>query len=366
MKAKVYTDTLQVMMKRGGPYAGADIPEFYDLMETLFSPEEAEINNVLSRNPLPAGEVARQTGRKEEEVGRVLEGMVDKGLCLCLTTEGSTRYQGVPFMPGIFEYQFMGGKTGEREKKVARLIHAYKAAYNEAKGDPKIAFPLTRVIPVDRKISVRNAVHTYDQVASYIEKYDPICVGSCYCRHAATLRGEDVHGMPIEVCMWFGRAGEFAADRLGGRRVSKQEALNLLNAAEEAGLVHMSRNTTEEIEFLCNCDRWHCEVVKGVLKQPKPGLVFNSGFQPRFDPETCTACEACLARCPSGALRMGQDQVPVVDLDRCFGCAACATGCEQEAIAMEAKPGFPEPPKTLKDLIVALKAVAASGKESRA
>ena len=208
-------------------------------------------------------------------------------------------------MPGIFEYQFMGGKAGEREKRIARLIHAYKAAYNAAKGDAKITFPLTRVIPVDRKIPVKNAVHTYDQVASYIGKYDSISVGSCYCRHAARLRGEDVHDMPVEVCMWFGKAGEFAADRLGGRRVSKQEAMGILAAAEEAGLVHMSRNTTDEIEFLCNCDRWHCEVVKGVLKQPKPGLVFNSGFQPHFDPERCIACETCIGRCPSGALRMG-------------------------------------------------------------
>lgn len=360
MKAKVYKDMLEVMMKRGGPYAGADIPEFYELVEALFSPEEAAINNALSRNPVLAADIAQQTGRKEDEVTGLLEGMVDKGLCSSFTADGKTYYQGVPFMPGIFEYLFMGGKAGEREKKVARLIHAYKAAYNAAKGDAKIAFPVTRVIPVDRKIRVKNAVHTYDQVASYIGKYDPICVGSCYCRHAARLRGEDVHDMPVEVCMWFGKAGEFAADRLGGRRVSKKEAMEILATAEEAGLIHMSRNTTEEVEFLCNCDRWHCEVVKGVLKQPKPGLIFNSGFQPHFEPESCIACETCIGRCPSGALQMGQDQVPVVDLDRCFGCAVCATGCEQEAIAMEVKPGFPEPPKTMKELIAALKATRAA------
>ncbi|MEW6666871.1 MAG: 4Fe-4S binding protein [Thermodesulfobacteriota bacterium] len=360
MKAKVYEDMLHVMIKRGGPYAGADIPEFYQLMEALFSPEEAEINNILSRNPIHAADVAKQIGKRDEEVTGLLEGMVDRGLCACFTKDGKTYYQGVPFMPGIFEYQFIGGGAGEREKSVARLIHAYKAAYNTAKGDARITFPVTRVIPVDRKIPVKNAVHTYDQVASYIEKYDPICVGSCYCRHAARLRGEDVHDLPVEVCMWFGKFGEFAADRLGGRRVSKQEAMGILAAAEEAGLVHMSRNTTDEIEFMCNCDRWHCDVVKGVLKQPKPGLVFNSGFQPHFDPEKCIACETCIGRCPSGALTLGPDQVPAVNLDRCFGCAVCATGCEQDAIAMEAKPGFPEPPKSVKDLITALKASSAA------
>jgi len=262
-------------------------------------------------------------------------------------------------MFGIFEFQFMGGNATERARKIARLIHAYKKAYNAAKAEQRSSFPLTRVISVDSKISVRNAVHTYDQVATYIDKYDPVCVGACYCRHEAKLRGEDIHGMPIETCMWFGKRGEFAVERLGGRKVSREEAMRILDKAEEAGLVHMSRNTTEEIEFLCNCDRWHCDVVKGVLKQPKPGLVFNSGFKPQFDRERCNACEICLDRCPAAALKMGEEDVPVANMDRCFGCAVCATGCAQEAVVMEPKPGFPEPPKTAKDLVTAIKASAA-------
>lgn len=356
MEAQVYKQMLEVMTKRGGPYAGMDIPEFYRLVEELFSPEEAEINNALTRKPATAEAVAGQAGRDVAEVESLLEGMADKGLCGTSVLDGRRVYQGVAFMPGIFEFQFMGGGAGEREKRLSRLIHAYKEAYNAARGEVGIAFPTTRVIPVNRKIHARNAIHMYDQVATYIDQYDTICVGSCYCRHAAQLRGEDIHGMPVEVCMWFGRLGEYAIERLGGRKVSKEEARRILDVTEEAGLVHMSRNTTEEIEFLCNCDRWHCEVVKTVLKQPKPGLVFNSGFRPQFDRERCIACEICIDRCPPQALEMGEEDVPVVDLDRCFGCAVCATGCEQEAIVMDAKPGFPAPPKTVKDLVSALKA----------
>jgi len=359
MPSQVYKDMLAVMTKRGGPYTGLDIPEVYTLVQELFTPEEAELNNALARNPVTAAEIAKEKGKDEAEVTALLEGMANKGLCVSFRSEGKTCYEGASFMPGIFEFQFMGGRATEREKKIARLLHAYKEAYTAVKGEPKTSFPLTRVISVDRKISVQNAVHTYDQVATYIRKYDPLCVGTCYCRHAAKLRGEEVHGMPMEVCMWFGKRGEYAAERLGGRKVSKEEAMKILDKAEEAGLVHMSRNTTEEIDFLCNCDRWHCTVIQGVLKQPKPGLIFNSGFEPRFDPERCNACEACVDRCPSGALKMGDKALPVVNLDRCFGCAMCAAGCEPEAIAMVPKPGFPEPPKTIGDLVAALKAGAA-------
>ena len=358
MKSQVYKQMLEVMIKRGGPYAGMDIPEFYDLVEALFSPEEAEVNNALSRNPVTAADLASQTGRNQEQLAASMEKMADKGLCCTMLLEGKRHYQGVPFMPGLFEYQFMGGGVTERHQKIARLISSYKEAYNAAKGHQQTTFPLTRVIPVDKKIGVKNAIHTYDQVMTYIDKYDPICVGSCYCRHSAKLKGEDIHEMPTEVCMWFGKTGEFAIEKLGGRKVSKEEARKILDATEEVGLVHMSRNTTQDIEFMCNCDRWHCEVVKSVLRHPRPGLVFNSGFQPHFDPERCVACETCIDRCPPSALRMGENDLPVVDLNRCFGCAVCATGCQQEAIVMETKPNFPEPPKTIKELITALKASA--------
>ena len=359
MVSQVYKDMLNIMTKRGGSYAGMDIPGFYALVQELFTPEEAELNNALPRNPVTAAEIAREKGKGEAEVTAVLEGMANKGLCVAFRAEGKTHYQAAPFMPGIFEFQFMGGRATEREKKIAALLHAYKQAYKAVKGEQRISFPMTRVISVDRKIAVKNVVHTYDQVATYINKYDPVCVGTCFCRHEAKLRGEDLHGMPLETRMWFGERAEYAAERLGGRKVSKAEAMKVLDKAEESGLVHMSRNTTDEIDFLCNCDRWHCGVIQSVLKQPKPGLVFNSGFKPRFDAKKCTACEICLDRCPAAALKMGEEDVPVVNLDRCFGCATCAAGCEQEAIVMEPKPGFPEPPKTMKDLVTALKASAA-------
>ena len=125
-------------------------------------------------------------------------------------------------MPGIFEYQFLPGRSSEREKKIAELIHRYKAAYKAAKPPAPITYPVTRVIPVDRKISAGNTIHTYDQVQTYIDRYDTICVGTCFCRQAAFLKDESTHDMPMEVCFWFGKAGEFAVERPGGRRLTRQ------------------------------------------------------------------------------------------------------------------------------------------------
>jgi Pyruvate/2-oxoacid:ferredoxin oxidoreductase delta subunit len=107
----------------------------------------------------------------------------------------------------------------------------------------------------------------------------------------------------------------------------------------------MTHNVTDGVYYLCNCDKWHCFAVQIALKQPKPSAVFNSGFEPRFDPDSCTESEICIDRCPAEALTMGEDAVPQVNLDRCFGCAVCATGCPDEGVSMVAKAGAEAPPK---------------------
>ena len=227
MPAQVYRDLLNVMQARRGPYAGMDIPEFYDLVEFLFTPEEAAINNALPPKPAAADHIARTIGRNEAGMARALDEMADKGLCATFVSNGVRVYRGVPFVPGIFEYQFMSGRATPRERRIAELIHAYQEAFNTAAGETRIKFPTARVIPVDRTIQAGNTIHTYDQVATYIDKYDTIGVGACYCRHTASLRGQDTHGMPVDVCMWFGKGAEYAIERLGGRRLSKDEAIRM-------------------------------------------------------------------------------------------------------------------------------------------
>jgi len=346
------------MQERGGGYAGMDIPEFYAMAEMLFTPEQAAVNNAMPRKPSSAKDIAALMGKDEKEVEDVLESMANSGLCAATTREGQTYYAGAIFMPGILEWQFMRGTATERDKRVAKAIDEYKKAHDAIRppSEQKASFPGMRVITVDKMIEDENTVHTYHQVKTYIDRNDDIAVGTCYCRHKAALLGEDTHDMPNQVCMSFGPGSRFMTERLGARQVSKAEAMKILDGTEEAGLIHMARNVTDNITFMCNCDRWHCVAVGNQLQQPKPGEFFNSGFEPKFDAEACSACETCIDRCPASALEMSDDDLPAVDLDRCFGCAACATGCPSEAIRMVNKPNFPEPPKNDAEWAEAFKA----------
>jgi Pyruvate/2-oxoacid:ferredoxin oxidoreductase delta subunit len=356
MSEKVYQDMCQILAKRGGMYPGMDIPEFYPLVEELFTPEEAVVYNAIPKGYSPAEPIAKELGKDVQEVSLILENMAFKGLCTAGSMGGMTFYGAPPFVPGIFEFQFMRGTSTDRDKRIAKLIHDYKAAVDAGRPVTKVTYPTTRVIPVDRKIQAENTVHTYHQVASYIEKYQPLAVSTCFCRHQAKLIDEKDHcGKPDEVCMQFGMGAQFVIERNIGRQISKEEALEILKKAEEAGLVHASLNR-QELDFLCNCCSCHCMILKTAFKQPKPGAILNSGFKPEHDQERCTACGTCIDRCPTTALVMGTENIPEVDLDRCIGCGVCATGCDFEAIALVERTGILPPPLDQRALQEAIKA----------
>jgi len=361
MATAIYKKLCENLAQRGGRYPGLDIPEFYALAEELFTQEEAEIYCAIPRGFNPAGAIAELAGKPEKEVTAIIEKMADKGLCTAGTFDNITFYGAPLLVPGIFEFQFMRGTSTEKDKILAKCIHEYKDAVDKTKGQPKVTFPTTRVIPVDKKIEAGNTIHTYDQVAEYIAKYDPISVSTCFCRHEAKLIDpNDDCGKPDEVCMQFGVGAQFLIDRNMGRQVSKDEALRVLQLAEDAGLVHAAINR-QEIDFLCNCCKCHCMILQTALAQPKPGLTLNSGFQPIWKEDLCTSCENCMENCPTEALTMGEQDLPVVNLDLCIGCGVCASGCPEDAIALKTREDIEPPPVDRKALREAIKATGAQG-----
>ena len=201
MAEDVYQKLCETMAKRGGLYPGMDIPEFYELVQELFTPEEAAVCNAQPRGFSPASAVAAEMGKSEEEVAPILEAMADKGLCMAGKKGEITAYGCPPFVPGMFEFQFMRGTKTDRDRRIARVIHNYKEAVQAAGAgmSPITSPPSARIIPVDRKVEAENTVQTYEQVLAYIEEADPISVATCYCRHEALLLDEkDVCGMPME------------------------------------------------------------------------------------------------------------------------------------------------------------------------
>ncbi|MEJ5378320.1 MAG: 4Fe-4S binding protein [bacterium] len=354
MDEQAYKQLCEAMAQRGGAYPGMDIPEFYALAREMFTQEEARVCAAMPRRPSTASQIAECVGMQEQKVAQLLEAMADKGLCTTVTgAQGEMLYAAIPFVPGIFEFQFMRGTATPRDQRLARLIRDYKKAVDSRRGGAqRINFPLNRVIPVERTIQAGARLHTYEQVSAYIEKYEPISVSTCFCRHEARLiEGSDC-GKPNQVCMQFGGGARYVIERKMGKEISKEEAKAVLKKAEEAGLVHASMNT-QEIDFICNCCPCHCMILKTALAQPSPGMALHSGFQPRFDPDRCVGCATCVERCPAQALTM-VEELPRLSESRCFGCGVCASGCVSEAIQLVERPQVQPPPLDRKALKQAL------------
>jgi hypothetical protein len=55
-----------------------DIPEFYETVEEMFTPEEAEVNNAFPREPITAKDLAVWMNRDEAEIEKILESMANK------------------------------------------------------------------------------------------------------------------------------------------------------------------------------------------------------------------------------------------------------------------------------------------------
>lgn len=55
-------------------------------------------------------------------------------------------------------------------------------------------------------------------------------------------------------------------------------------------------------------------------------------IRPAIDAGTCTKCSTCVNSCPTGALRLGGDKIPIFDYDLCISCWCCHELCPSKAI----------------------------------
>ena len=73
MTTDSYQKLCETLAQRRGRYPGVDIPEFYALMQVLFTAEEAEAYCAIPCGRHPASTIAEAMGRPEDEVITLLE-----------------------------------------------------------------------------------------------------------------------------------------------------------------------------------------------------------------------------------------------------------------------------------------------------
>jgi electron transport complex protein RnfB len=330
---------------------------FDEIIRFLFTPEEAEIAVHMSFSPKPVEDIASAASIPMDEAEYLLESMADKAVIFSREKSGKQFYGLLPTVPGLFEFPLMRGKGTPLHERLGKLWTKYRKDGLGASfaGNPT---PLARVVPVERAIDATIHIHPYEEVSKLIEKADTIALARCACRVSVGA----CHS-PKEVCFFFDAPARFLVERRYAREINREEALRVLDIAEEAGLVHTSSNSADRATFICNCCPCCCIILTCRTRLDLPHGFATSGFQPQVDGNACTGCGICAdERCPMQALEI-KSNTAVVDLEKCIGCGLCVSACPANAMILVRRSEQPDTPATLQEM--GMKVLKEKGKLER-
>jgi len=304
------------------------------ILRRLFSPEEAETAVLLSPMPEEVEQISARAGRDPGELAEKLEAMSRKGLVFRSRREGRTLYNTAPFMIGLYEYSV----ENLDEELAALYKEYYETAYLEEMGASGV--PGFRVFPIGESVEADITLYPFQDLVARVKEARVISVADCICRKEAKLTGGGCE-YPMETCLSFGVAAEYYIENGIGREISTEEAIEILEEADRAGLVHAGVNT-RHLSNICNCCPCCCASMKGITRRGMDKHLFmNALFEAVVDTDACTACGDCEERCPVGAIAVAD--VAQVDREKCLGCGLCAGSCPGEAITMSLREDREEP-----------------------
>jgi NAD-dependent dihydropyrimidine dehydrogenase PreA subunit len=320
------------------------------ILKHLFTPEEAEIALQLSMIPQTVESIykrIKKSGMSIEQLQKKLDHMVYKG-SIRGGKEGDKKvYGNLQLAVGMYEHQ-VDRLTRDFAEDV---VQYFDAEFGDEMGKTKI--PQLRTIPVEKSIPIpeKYQVSNYDNVRYLIESArGQIAVANCVCRQVKDLVGESCRTTDLrETCLITSqRSADYYVDAGIGRYITKEEALQILERAQEAGLV-LQPNNAEHAAAICCCCGDCCGLLTGMKRFPRPADYYASNFYSEVDADLCTGCQACVDICQLDAAVMN-DGVAFINPDRCIGCGNCVVVCELNAIQLKKKDAEHVPPKKISDL----------------
>jgi H+/Na+-translocating ferredoxin:NAD+ oxidoreductase subunit B len=307
------------------------------ILKRLFTPEEAELARHLRPKVEPAAVIAKRAGMSEQEMAPLLKDMARKGLIFSIETrDRPPAYMASQFVVGIWEYH-----VNDLDEGFVRDMEEYMPVLAREAFDQ---VPQLRTIPVGKSISAGIRVLPYEKAEEMVRKQKKFLVAPCICRKEHQLKGAGCDKL-MDACLVFGWGADYYERNGLGRVITLEETLDILQKADEDGLVLQPSNAREIVNICCCCGDC-CQVLINLKKHPIPAALASASFVASVDPEVCIACETCLERCQMEALSMEEDHA-MVNRDRCIGCGLCVSTCPSGALSLERKPekAQPEIPK---------------------
>ncbi|MBQ1407115.1 MAG: FAD-dependent oxidoreductase, partial [Eubacterium sp.] len=164
------------------------------------------------------------------------------------------------------------------------------------------------VIPVEKAIPAESESLPIEHLSHWLKKYEgQIGVGICSCRKQQRIRGEGSGDIEQYWCIGVGDFADYCRETGMGHDITYEEALDILEKAEERGYVHQITNIDGENKIfgLCNCAVGVCNALRTSQLFNTPNMS-RSAYVSEVDATKCVACGKCVEVCPAGAVRLGQ------------------------------------------------------------
>ena len=294
------------------------------LLAKLFTPDEAELASHLRLSLETAACVAERTRKDPHEVSSSLKGLARRGLITCKKTNDGLGFGLMPFVVGFYENQMVS-----MDKELAQLFEDY---YKKVGGRMLAIEPqVHRIVPVNETIKNDMEIRPYESAASILDRAQSWGVVDCICRKQKALIGDPCQH-PIDICMVLSSTPGAFDNASDVRTLTKEGALETLQRAAKAGLVHSVNNSQRDVWYICNCCTCSCGVLRGIKEMGLANVVARSAFVNTVNEELCLGCESCLSACQFNAL--SYDLTAKVDEMHCVGCGVCVVACPEGALAL--------------------------------
>jgi electron transport complex protein RnfB len=296
------------------------------LLAKMFKPEEAALAAVMHLRREEPADIAQRAGLDEKTAHSTLKAMARKGLIYGGRGKEGLAFGLLPFAVGSYEESLP-----YMDKEMAQL---FETLMQETQGEGLLGPgpALQRVIPVEQSVDADIELLPYERASELLDGAKSFGIRECICRKQKALLGEPCE-YPRMNCLSFAPVEGAFAHEPHVTAVSKEEALRVLQEAEDAGLIHSVYNQQEGAFYICNCCPCCCGIMRGVVEFGNAHALAHSDFRATVDAEACSGCEDCVDRCHFGALSV-PDDICVVDPIRCMGCGLCASTCPSDALRL--------------------------------
>ena len=294
-------------------------PEFWGMVNVL-DDEMVEIAlKMKQRTPYSLQEMSALTGIAEDSLYDKLQRMAEHGLLEYNWgdtldkphTRENKRYVLPLFVPGSAELFNMNAKLSTEHPEVTDFFERMTFLPLEkvtAMVPPGGAGIGMHVIPVEKAIPAQSQSLSIEHISHWLKKYDGhIGVAVCSCRRSETTRGQGSGDVQADWCIGVGEFADYTNEVGIGHAISYDEAMEILQRAEDMGYVHQITNIDGEnkIFAICNCAPGVCYALRTSQLFNTPNMS-RSAYVARVDKHNCVACGKCVEVCPAGAAKLGQ------------------------------------------------------------